>query len=98
MTTFIIIVAISLVALVVLTTIYRLFRLNQHQTKTIAQLQGQLSTLHNSAIDPTTKERQFEQRLNQLKGQQSAMDLSSNSQRTNYDDAMSQLLNSNKPK
>ena len=88
MTTIILITCISLVAVIAATTTYRLFKLNQHQTAKIADLQDQLSVLCAGATGSDKKIIKFEQTLNQLKEHQNTLDLGMSSQQHNYDHAI----------
>ncbi len=86
--TIILVTSISLVAIIVATTTYRLFKLNQHQAVKIAGLQDQLSVLCAGAVGSDKKIVRFEQTLNQLKEHQNTLDLGMNSQQHNYDHAI----------
>ncbi|NOQ81639.1 MAG: DUF2802 domain-containing protein [Methylophaga sp.] len=88
MITLILVASISIVALIVLTTSYRLFKLNQHQAAKIAGLQDQLSVLCAGAVGSDKRIIKFEQTLNQLKEHQNTLDLGMNSQQHNYDHAI----------
>jgi len=88
MMTIILVTSISLVAVIVATTSYRLFKLNKHQAAKIAGLQDQLSVLCAGAVGSDKKISRFEQTLNQLKEHQNTLDLGMSSQQQNYDHAI----------
>jgi len=88
MMTIILVASISLVAVIVATTSYRLFKLNQHQAAKITGLQDQLSVLCAGAVGSDKKISRFEQTLNQLKEHQNTLDLGMSSQQHNYDHAI----------
>jgi len=88
MTTIFIVTCISLIAVIVATTTYRLFKLNQAQAAKIAGLQDQLSVLCAGATGSDKKIMKFEQTLNQLKEHQNTLDLGMSSQQHNYDHAI----------
>jgi len=88
MMTIILVASISLVAVIVATTSYRLFKLNQQQAVKIAGLQDQLSVLCAGAVGSDKKTARFEQTLNQLKEHQNTLDLGVSSQQHNYDHAI----------
>jgi len=88
MMTIILVASISLVAIMVATTSYRLLKLNQHQAAKIGSLQDQLSLLCAGAVGSDKKIMKFEQTLNQLKEHQNTLDLGMSSTQHNYDHAI----------
>ncbi len=64
-----------LMALLVASACYRLFKLNQQQTEKIAGLQNQLSILCAGAVGTDERIIRFEQTLSHLKEHQNTLDL-----------------------
>jgi len=88
MTTLIIITSIIVLAgLIIASTSYRLFMLNQQQTVKIADLQNQLSALCAGAVGTDNRIVKFEQTLNQIKEHQNTLDLGMSGQHS-YDHAI----------
>lgn len=66
---------VGLLAVVLLATSYRFFRLNRSQANQISALQQQLSALCSAAVGSDERIVRFEQSLMKIKEQQNTMDL-----------------------
>ncbi|PCJ33215.1 MAG: hypothetical protein COA90_00510 [Gammaproteobacteria bacterium] len=73
--------------LIIATTSYRLFKLNQQQSTEVTRLQSQLSALCAAAVGTDNRIVKFEQALNQLKEHQNTFDLGQ-PEKQSYDHAI----------
>lgn len=79
---------VAIIAIIAITTSFRLLDLNKEQANSISSLQNQLSALCAGAVGSDKKVIKFEQTLNQLKEHQNTLDLGMSSQQQNYDHAI----------